>query len=276
MGDQAKIGAAAGERELELNDLQEADVLLARGTGIISDLIAKSDGGKYSHAAMWSGDGVIQATAAGITCTPLAGKFDVYRPIALPPEGAKEIVKLALDELKGHYAYGELVLLGLLFLPGLRVRGALANQVLDAIGGTTAKKLNEWLDENVGKNVRVCSELVASCFYRAGAKHQFALRVLETKDRPKPTTYVGSDDDVSRGRPQLAAADADVDAAAASCDRLLTEASERAIPSDDGDPPRRLLAGSIAFRPNGDKVGVVTPGDLQFSPSLKFIGTIRP
>jgi hypothetical protein len=271
MGDQTKANQG---RELALNDLKKADVLLTRGKGPISDVIAWSDGSKYSHTTMWSGTGVIQASSAGITHQPLEvvfedyKSFDVYRNHDLPPEGAQEIVKLALEELEGSYAYVELVLLGVLFMPGFRVRGAWVNQALKAIGGSTATKLKDWLDENAGKNVRVCSELVASSYYRAGKGHQFALRVYPAAERPKPSTQASS--------PNVVPAGANLAEMEKSCKDLLDAAAARAIPNPNGKEPRGLFSGTIALTPDGKEVGVVTPGDLQFSPSLQCIGTIRP
>ncbi|MGC4086724.1 MAG: hypothetical protein QM756_02280 [Polyangiaceae bacterium] len=199
---------AATKSELRKSDLRPADVLLSRGEGIVSDSIAKNDGGQYSHGAVWSGDGIVQATSAGITHTPFSGSHGVYRRRELTEAGAQEVVELALAELKGRYAYGELVMLGVLFMSGIRVRGAWGSRALEAIGGPKAEKLKAWLDENEGKKVRVCTELVASCFFRAADK-AFALEILPVPKRPapRPTTALaglqplGSDeDDTTRGR----------------------------------------------------------------------------
>jgi len=46
--------------------LREADVVLSRGIGWLSDLIARVDGGDYSHAAFYDGEMFIQATKKGV------------------------------------------------------------------------------------------------------------------------------------------------------------------------------------------------------------------
>lgn len=263
-------------RELQLSDLRPADVLLSRGEGVVSDLIAKNDGGKYSHGALWSGKGIVQATSAGITHTPLSGSHDVYRRHGLTEDGARQIVTLALAELEGRYAYGELVLLAVLFMSGIRVRGAWGSRALEAIGGRTASNLKKWLDEHAGKKVRVCTELVASCFFRT-ADQKFALEILPAAERPAPETALsattglpplGSDeDDTTRGGDDLLGAE--LAAAAQYCEELL-----KRLPSED-DQLRTMLGGAIALSADGQRIGVVTPADLQFSPSLQLIGQIR-
>jgi hypothetical protein len=263
---------------LSSTDLQAADVLLSRGEGFVSDLIAKNDGGKYSHGALWSGTGIIQATSAGITETPLAGELDVYRRIDLTAEGAGEVVAIARRELKGRYAYGELVLLGLLFVSGAKVRGAWGSRMLDAIGGPTAKNLRDWLNKNSGSKVRVCTELVASCFFRA-AGGKFAIQVLPADARPEPATdddllaglpSLGTDDDdTARGAPNPL--DGELEAMRHACVELLAPTTTAS--ADEGT--RDLLGGSVAFSTNGESIGVVTPADLEFSPSLQLISHIR-
>ncbi len=41
------------------NDLNYADVLLCKGRGFMSDFIAAIDGGKYSHAIFYIGNGQV-------------------------------------------------------------------------------------------------------------------------------------------------------------------------------------------------------------------------
>jgi hypothetical protein len=274
-----KPATRAGAHDLNHGNLQRADILLSRGEGLVSDLIAKSDGGKYSHGALWSGSHIIQATSAGITRTPLAGEHDVYRRIGLTSEGAEAVVAVADAEVGGRYAYGELVLLGLLFMSGAKVRGAWASRMLDALGGPTAKNLREWLDKNSGSKVRVCTELVASCFYRAN-NHQFAIRVLPASARPRPASEdfleglppLGTDEDELARDGAHDPLDGELAALRRSCAVLLAQPAQGA---DSDDASRDLIGAAIAFSTSGESVGVVTPADLQFSPSLEFVGRIR-
>lgn len=275
-------------QDLTLDDLKPADVLLARGQGVVSDLIAKADGGRYSHGALWSGIGVIQATSNGITHEPFeTGEFDVYRYKELDGAGAAEVVDFAKSQVSGSYAYGELVLLGLLFSCGLRVKGALLNRVLDAIGGSSATRLEAWLQEHSQQRIRVCTELVAASFFRT-TKQRFALRICPFSERPAPPPVA------TRGAATLPEAPAteptlvSLTEASHGCLELLTR---RGLVTDENvrgtglslpahapaaaTKTRKVFLDPIAFDAStGEKLGVVTPADLQFSPSLEFIGRL--
>jgi hypothetical protein len=270
---------AAATKELSIDDLQPADILLSKGHGFVSDLIAESDGGQYSHGALWSGMSIIQATGDGITESELHGRHGVYRyQPALPEQVAEEIVAIATKQVDGRYAYGELVMLGALFLSGIRVKGALLNRLLDAIGGPTASKLKAWLDEHAGKSARVCTELVASAYYEA-AGGAYALRV---RSRPPAAAVVrAATPQATRGGPPLtsglalAVDDAQLQptaiAAAQSCLDLLIQKDLNPSPGT-----RKLLAGALARDAvTGAPMGVVTPADLEFSPSLQFVGRLN-
>jgi len=272
--------SAAPIQSLSVAQLQPADILLSKGQGFVSDLIADADGGHYSHGALWSGSGVIQATSDGITHSDIHGTHTVYRYPQLSQDAAKEIVAIAMEQVNGRYAYGELVMLGALFLSGIRVKGALLDRLLDAIGGPTAGKLKAWLDERAGKGARVCTELVASAYYEA-VDGKYALKVrtraaagtsaivraaLPQRTRGAPVLTSGIAPAVEEADRQQEANDA-----AQSCIDLFVRS--------DPNPPattRKLLAGAIARDAVTNKeVGVVTPADLEFSPSLELVGRLK-
>jgi len=289
---------------LTQSDLRPADILLSRGVGLVSDLIAASDGGKYSHGALWSGTGVIQATGDGITHTEELKVHDVYRHRELDELGAAEVVEAAKAELPGSYAYGELVLLGLLFSLGLHTRGALLTRMLEAIGGEGATKLGAWLNAQAGKKTRVCTELVASSFFKV-SNGRFALKILPRSERPLQPAVAAPR---SIGLPPLVRGDAasggatrgqaDISSSAAvlagaerarqTCLELLLangvlmrEGTRGALTElqpltiDASVQTRKVFAGPIAVEAGTNRpIGVVTPADLQFSPSLAFLGRI--
>ncbi len=270
-------------QQLKLADLEPADVLLARGHGIVSDLITKADGGRYSHGALWSGIGVIQATSKGITHAPQEeGEFDVYRHRTLDDAGATEVVDYAKSQVSGTYAYGELVLLGLLFSCGLRVRGAILNRVLEMIGGPQAAALEKWLSEHTSQKIRVCTELVATCYYHT-TQQRFALRILPFAERPSVPAPASND-----AAGEAPASDVVSDASKGCLDVLVrgglaTERDVRGtgltlppLTPDAATNTRKVFADPIAIDAStGGKLGVVTPADLQFSPSLQFIGRFK-
>jgi len=273
-------------RELTLEDLKPGDVLLVRGHGIVSGLIAKSDGGRYSHGALWSGVGVIQATSKGITHEPFeTGEFDVYRHRELDEAGAAEVVAFAKSQVSGSYAYGELVLLGLLFSCGLRVKGALLNRLLDAIGGSKAAQLEAWLQEHSQQRIRVCTELVAASFFHT-TKQRFALRIWRFSKRPAPPPVDARGGAAAADDPTAEPPLESLTEASRGCLELLVRGGLASATNGRGTglvlpaqapaaatKTRKVFADPIAFDAStGEKLGVVTPADLQFSPSLEFVG----
>lgn len=291
----------ANTKQLTIDELEPADVLLSHGHGLISDWIAKADGGKYSHGALWSGTGIIQATGAGIRHEPPEGEHDVYRYTGLDAATALEIVAKAKSQLDGKYAYAELVLLALLFTSGLRVKGAIASRMLDAIGGPRALKLKAWLDERAGRRTRVCTELVASCYFKVDNR-KFAIRILPVEERPALEPPEAASAELpplsSDGEPAVTRGSANgttepsadqLATARATCLELLLQSgwlqNEQVrgaglvelepLTTASGTGVRKVFAEAIAFDVSGKELGVVTPADLQFSPSLTFVGHFR-
>jgi hypothetical protein len=288
--------SAAAIQPLTIADLQPADILLSKGKGFVSDLIAEADGGHYSHGALWSGMGIIQATSDGITHSEIHGTHTVYRYPDLPQEAAKKIVAVAMDQVDSTYAYGELVMLGTLFLSGIRVKGALLDRLLDAIGGPTASKLKAWLDERAGKGVRVCTELVASAYYEAVKEGAYALKVrpragggagaraivrAALSQRNRGTQVITSGiaptvEDTNRQKEAVEAAQSCIDLFVRSDPSLPDKVWTRAPSPSMHSPTRKVLAGAIARDAvTNEEVGVVTPADLEFSPSLKLVGRLE-
>ena len=272
----------AAVKILTIQDLQPSDILLSKGDGLVSNLITQLDGGKYSHGALWSGAGVIQATGEGISESKIAGTHGVYRYPDLPKKVAEDIVTIARAQVNERYAYGELLMLGALFASGLRIEGAILTRMLDAIGGPTASKLKAWLDAHAGMKARVCTELVASAYYDA-ADARFALKILsraaggtlpDAIARATPQQATRSAATVTRGvapvvdDPRLAA---DAVAAAQNCRDLVLQHNLGARAR-----MRKVLAGVVAIDAETNKpLGVVTPRDLECSPSLRFVGRLE-
>lgn len=76
------------------SDLKPADVLLCRGDSDISLGIVELDGGSYSHAALWSGQSVIESTLPCVKrssieeCASHSLYIDAYRHQGLNQRGA--------------------------------------------------------------------------------------------------------------------------------------------------------------------------------------------
>jgi len=274
-------------RALALAELRPADVLLSRGTSDVSKAIVASDGGSYSHAALWTGESVIEATLDGMTEHPFTGDRDVYRRRELEPGVADEVVAQARSQLGKGYAYTELLLLGSLYAAGVRPREPIVNLALAFLGGRRAEDLAAWLEKLVETRAapRVCTELVALSFYRV-QNQRFALHVLPRGLRPPSATGLEGE---PAPRTFLAkgafAPTSDLDALRAACSAWFSadlDANaaefEPAAPARLEPVPagtRKFFFGTVARDSvTGQRLGVVSPGDLQFSPCLEFIGRI--
>lgn len=259
---------------ISASDLRPADVLLSRGTGLISDCIAAADGGSYSHAALWTGRGVVEAVRAGIADGGDPGGRDAYRfqgSAGLPDEIASAIVSGAREHVGNDYATSELYLLGLLFSLGFCPRRSMVHAALDALGGERASRLEEWMESlRPGQKRMICTELVSSSYYRAASDRGYALRVVPAAERPTAadasTRGGGQAGQALDFSPQSEA----INALSQRCHELIYVESARA---ESGD--RKLLGGALALDDRqSHRLGVVTPADLQFSPSLRFIGRV--
>jgi len=263
-------------KRLALSELKPADILLAAGEGTISRLIMHCDGGSYSHAALWSGKGVIEATSNGVCETQLYQPFDVFRVQALDAKTADQVVEAARASIGRRYAYTEILLLGLLFAIGLRPsRPVFAGAV--ARLGTKAEFLKRWLDKLQGSKAepRVCSELVAASYAAANAR----LVILTRDARPPLAQAAGS-------FPSLEAATGSVSRSSEpppseelrelsrACSELFGVRAATAV-ATGYEGVRTLLGGDIGVDSQGRAIGLVTPGDLQFSTSLRFVGRIE-
>jgi hypothetical protein len=275
--------------------LEPADVLLSRGVGDLADCIAASDGGCYSHAALWSGEAVIEARLDGVRERALLEERDVYRyrhaNSGLSEAQATAVVARARSRLGGEYATHELLLLGALFALGLFPRRSLLQRALDALGSTSAHRLEQLL-EGIGSRgtAVVCTELVALAFYEADPAHELALQVLPIAERPPAPSAaqrsLSGVVDAATRTPGFLPSEAEVlqlNALRRQCLRLCAGALEgptltrtAQVEPEAAAASRGPLWGSIAREVHsGTPLGIVTPADLQFSPSLRFVGRVQ-
>ncbi|KAB3530499.1 hypothetical protein [Alkaliphilus serpentinus] len=182
---------------LKLNDLKPGDVLLCRGEGWVSDLIALLDGGPYSHTALYVGsnDGkhyVIQATGQGIrrdeiTILQQETFTDVFRfnknnhklgdeDYPYQPLGSNA-EEYASEGIK--YAYDHLILLAILAVTRDIPLDYMTKKILRNIIDNAASYLFKLLDK--GKTPMVCSELVYRCFSEADDHKKYQLSITGLK-----------------------------------------------------------------------------------------------
>jgi len=258
------------------NNLQPGDVLLYHGVGLISDLIRLFDGGPYSHAAVYDGANVLEAVAEGTVVDPVAQSVasaqfvDVYRfiandgkPFGQPGCEARPVLDRIqyYEQNRQRYGYEQLLLLALLCATRHPQQGTLSpvealilRRVLDQAAEVIARLIH------AGKEPMICSELVYRCYTEAGAPYQIIVR----------------------------GADIPVRAAAAAAQPRSTEDA-----AFQAEAARFLLNYAVA---KGHNVGgpkflaarapheivtaaaladFVTPRDLETSPNLQKVGTLR-
>jgi hypothetical protein len=264
-------------------DLKEGDILLSRGIGWLSDLIATVDGGTYSHAAYYDGADLIQATKQGVTRgaqlgVPGAQVFiDAYRlkvpggrwlgpPPDLDPEPVSSI---AYDMVNRPFAYNDL--LGALVVLSIR-RLSPANwlpQWIPALRKAIAEELKTPSDPNSQKVT--CTEMVTRCFWgatRDGSQPEYGIRVEYSRARSfhfenakealDSADYIALQNEVAAALPRLLP----------SFDPAVAEKSHCAG-SAEKFASGEVYAGSPALRAQ-----YVTPRDLEMSDSLEPIGRV--
>jgi hypothetical protein len=185
--------------------LAPQDVLLFRGTGLMSKLIILLDGSPYSHAGLyWDGDSVAEALGSGLTVRPLAvseaGHTIVTCARLAIPASDMSPVHRAADRYVAtgeRYAYEQILLLGFLcltrklpFAPSLK---RLVRKILDQ----AAELLNKLAEG--GKQPLICSEFVFRAYDEADPRPHDAYEIEVDGTRSDAIRSLGTPR-VARGR----------------------------------------------------------------------------
>ena len=269
--------------KLTTGDLLPGDVLLSnaiRKDGSFWDeldkLILAIDQGDYSHASIWDGKYVIECLTTGVQIhDPLSmtleeqSLVDVYR-FSLDghrfgdPEWPVEPVLDAARAFEGRgYGYTRLVLLGIVILTSEVPQQPILDALVRIIGDDLAKHIDEWLGKS---DQMICSEVIAGAWWDAKATpaHKYGLPI-----------------EIGGTRHLLKIEDAEAESSEAESPahaeflRLRNEVASRiqpVVPAPAEAPKGALtvVAGSPPL-----PAGFVSPGDLQRSPSLSLVGTLK-
>lgn len=160
-------------------DLQKGDVLLSRATGFYANMICDLDGSEYSHAAIWSGDEVIEAVPHAVVSRELPASVNdeerqfvhVFRWKASDRAFTSELVDRAKDCVGQPYALVDVLLV------------AHAAVLARASGTDFHEGLSELIEqlreyEQLGERIGfTCSELVARVFYESGHPLQLPMAI---------------------------------------------------------------------------------------------------
>jgi len=282
-------------RRLTSHELRPGDIFLCRGSrrlgSPISDWICRLDGGPYSHAAIWDGGEVLEASAEGgrVRSSDLAKLLreheytHVYRPVRAemslgdPGWEAQPVIAEARSHLGSMYPYGELCLLGVLVGLGRTTGLPSAEQFLRAVGDELTRAVREWRGAACVRPPVTCSSYVSSVFWEADPTpaRRYAL------DIPFEPSGAWRDCEAEPG-------------SRADRERLLE--LERAcrevfLPAElsaphwlecelsHGRSGERAIGVRARLARAGDRelpAGGVTPRDLQRSPSLRQLGDVDP
>lgn len=283
------IVASVGPREpsklkrLTQSDLRSGDILLSLGGSSVSDVIHGLDGGWYSHAALWSGVDVIEATDPNVQRNTLENSIatgrrylDVYRHRRATATQCEQVVENALHYIGRTYAWGDLLLGGVIVSSGsFLFRG---RELEQRAWLRTMQALNRFLlldVERAGELV-TCVELVCRSYLAAGLSLAIDLQGLRCHTGVNVTAalaelakhhIIGT----SKGEEHEV-----LMAVATFQEELfkLTGAPPRVLLPNPGSTGRGAEAGAVV---GGDwGANLVTPRDLMQSPDLDLIGCIHP
>jgi hypothetical protein len=273
--------------------LEPGDVLLSLGVGGPSEVIQKLDGGKYSHAAVWSGLKVIESTTPRVIerslTTSLSDhprvRVDAYRYMKAAKEAREVVVSVARTYVDRPYPRGDLVLCGvLLAITSIVPKPAQLPILRDACNLINAMRLDR---PRKGEQV-TCTQLVVRAYSVAG---------LPIRIQPKGPAHTDLYT-FFRGVGELAQAkdaegteglDADGFEAVALRNSLRAGLAELvAIGPDSQNGNRKGVApdekaiprdwvGAFPLLSEGEwRSALVTPFNLQESPDLEFVGPVFP
>jgi hypothetical protein len=274
-------------RSIALSDLKPGDILLSRGVGELADVICSVDGGTYSHAAVWDGERVVEATLGGIYANPIEQGLDVcpyvdvYRfhrkGCWLGDDGwsADPIQRRARCYVGDTYLYPDLLMATLVVALGRRTSVAAMARIVSSFGDRVGRSIAGKLLLATGRAspASTSTALVAAIYHEAAStpEHRYALDVsvrssalgegslpaeksakLEAEYRELSAQWRAV---LLKAAPHLARDLASVDAA---CTDVLGTAQARLIRAGGPELP----------------ASCVTPRDLETSPSLECYGRL--
>lgn len=272
-------------RELRRADLRPGDVLLARGSSRlgspISDWICVLDGGRYSHAAIWDGDAVLEASGDGAKVQAADVKklicehefTDVYRftrnghRLGDPGWSAAPVLEVARSYVGCAYPYAQLCLLGVLVGLGRSTGLPQAQLLLRSLGGELARLVSEVRSDGSRRRPMTCSQFVGVAFWEAdpAPERRYSLVVPYTPSALMTRSFDGElDRIVADCRTELAGLGA-LAGGVWPRDPARGHHGERAF----GLEPVHVRAGD-RWLPHH----CLTPKDLEQSPTLRLVGAL--
>jgi hypothetical protein len=263
-------------------ELRPGDVLLSMGRGDVSTAIQLLDGGEASHAAIWSGEAVIEATDpvvvehsfdASLAMHPRVS-VDVYRHARSAEFGNRAVVA-ARKYVGRRYSFGDLVLGGMLvatssWLPSSR------GQIEFLFKAARMMEFLE-LDQIEAEGLVTCVELVARAY--AAAEAPLVLRISGARQFHARALFAGAREVASRM--QFKAPPGSLEAEWEVVREQFREkyrglvgeevmaSTSKSFGSTTASAGRRTVVAGIDWPAN-----LVTPRDLETSPTLTRLGRL--
>ncbi len=289
---------------IQPTDLRPGDVLLSLGVGDLSEMICLIDGGRYSHAALWTGNRVVHATLGGIVLADLEGQkqqklTDVYRytrdghPLGSERWPSEPVIERAERFVGGRYAYSDLVMLAMLIGYGRRPRIPVMETIVRRIGAHAADGVTAWFQDQMRRSRKAagqsspaapdapgiattCTELVGTAFYEAESTppHAYALEVVQP-GRHDALQSAGSNPELEAQYASLAAACRDFVRPDLPLLDLVQQSQGAVLEAGPIDAvigwrkSRKVVAGDRSL-----PLSTLTPRDLQTSPTLVCVGRL--
>lgn len=172
---------------IDIQDLKPADILLFAGEkgDFLSEAIMFLTNSTVSHAAMASGTAgeIVEEVGSGAGYAPAAERFkgrDIYvnRRDDLPPAApVLAAAKLYVDK-KTPYAFGNLLLVGLILIYKKITPSSLLQRVMIKIYKKLASEIITWVNQGLypGKLPMFCSQFVYQCYEDAGAGYRLKIK----------------------------------------------------------------------------------------------------
>ena len=265
-------------------DLQPGDVLLMQGSGLVSEFIRIFDQGKYSHAAVYDGQQVVEMLPQGTTRRALDESVqdtrfvDVYRFVGSDGVhfGSPELEQQpVLDRVRHYvgegerYGYEQILLLALLCATRREassklspVEALILRRILDSAADLVAKMMH------AGKKPMICSELVYKCYIEAGPRYEIIVRGADVPALAAASLRL----EATVAGPVEAASAEEAGFRQEAKSFLLNYALAKG--HNVAAPKFALAAGPEGVVAASAVADFVTPHDLEVSPNLQFAGML--